>query len=70
LDALKREDQKEVFEHVFKDALLKQYVFKVRANQSNVNDELRVKCQAITVKQPEYAVESKKLYDSILSMLS
>lgn len=60
-----RETNPAQFEAAFKEALFKQYVFRLRVKAENVQEELRVKAGVVTLEPINYAAESKDLLQAI-----
>lgn len=60
-----RETNPSLFEAAFKEALFKQYVFRLRIKAENVQEELRVKAGVVTLEPINYKTESKDLLQAI-----
>lgn len=60
-----RETNPAQFEAAFKEALFKQYVFRLRIKAENVQEELRVKAGVVSLEQINYVTESKDLLAAI-----
>eukprot|EP01083_Nonionella_stella_P090521 252850_1 len=66
-EVVKAGDQK-AFEQMFSTRQFQQKLFKVRAKAENYQDEMRVKCTATFVEEPDWANESRKLINLINGM--
>lgn len=60
-----RETNPALFEAAFKEALFKQYVFRLRVKAENVQEELRVKAGVVNLEPLNYVKESKDLLQAI-----
>ncbi|TYZ63719.1 hypothetical protein PybrP1_003688 [[Pythium] brassicae (nom. inval.)] len=60
-----RETNPAAFEAAFKEALFKQYVFRLRIKAENVQEELRVKAGVVTLEPINYVAEAKDLLKAI-----
>lgn len=60
-----RETNASQYEAVFKEALFKQYVFRLRVKAENVQEELRVKAGVVTLEPINYVAEAKDLLTAI-----
>jgi replication factor A1 len=60
-----RDSNNALFEAVFKEALFKEYVFRLRVKAENVQEELRVKAGVVNLEPINYAAESKDLLRAI-----
>lgn len=60
-----RETNPALFESIFKDALFKQYVLRLRVKAENVQEELRVKASVVNLEPINYVNESKDLLQAI-----
>ncbi|KAJ0409767.1 hypothetical protein ATCC90586_001080 [Pythium insidiosum] len=60
-----RETNASAFEAAFKEALFKEYVFRLRVKAENVQDELRVKAGVVNLEPVNYASEAKDLLQAI-----
>ncbi|KAF1330063.1 Replication protein a 70 kda dna-binding subunit, partial [Globisporangium splendens] len=60
-----RETNPALFEAAFKEALFKQYVFRLRVKAENVQEELRVKAGVVNLEPINFVNESKDLLQAI-----
>ncbi|DBA02369.1 TPA: hypothetical protein N0F65_007188, partial [Lagenidium giganteum] len=60
-----KETNATLFEAAFKDAMFKEYVFRLRVKAENVQEELRVKAGVVNLEPINYVEESKDLLKAI-----
>lgn len=60
-----RDTNPSLYESIFKEALFKQYVMRLRVKAENVQEELRVKAGVVNLEPINYAAESKDLLQAI-----
>ncbi|OWZ15637.1 DAN Replication protein [Phytophthora megakarya] len=60
-----RDTNPSLFESIFKDALFKQYVCRLRVKAENVQEELRVKASVVNMEPVNFVQESKDLLQAI-----
>ncbi|KAG7390324.1 60S acidic ribosomal protein P1 [Phytophthora pseudosyringae] len=60
-----RDTNPALFESIFKEALFKQYVCRLRVKAENVQEELRVKASVLTLEPVNFVQESKDLLQAI-----
>lgn len=60
-----RDTNTALFEAAFKEALFKEYVFRLRVKAENVQEELRVKAGVVNLEPINYASEAKDLLQAI-----
>ncbi|KAI9923270.1 hypothetical protein PsorP6_002739 [Peronosclerospora sorghi] len=60
-----RDTNPAMFESLFKEALFKQYVCRLRVKAENVQEELRVKAGVVSLEPVNYVQESKDLLEAI-----
>lgn len=64
-----RDEDGEAFKKVFENALFKNYLFKLKVQQSVYNGETKIRTSVFTAVTPNYPDESKRLCDKIDRLL-